>query len=680
VASEAALRGALAAMGIPSADARSVRASLTDAHRARWARPLPETVVAWEGAPPRPRLRLPRAAWGTPLRYALHLEDGSVREGPCGPPGPAEERAVVDGVAMEARAVTIPESPPAGYHRLRVRAGGARADAFLVVGPSTAADPPAERAWGVFLPVHALHSERSWGVGDLSDLGRLLEWTTGAGGLTVGILPVLASFLDEPYEPSPYSPASRLFWNELYLDVTAAPELAASEPARALLRSRDVRRAQRELRAGRTVDHRAAHRLKRRVLEALSESLFERDSPRRRAFERARTPRLRDYAEFRAAGERFATVWQDWPAAERGGTIAPRSVDPSAVRYHQYAQWLFEEQLSGATSRGGPAGGLLLDLPVGVHASSYDTWRERHVFATGANGGAPPDPFGPAGQDWEFPPLHPRWIAEDGFAYVRDALRHVLRHARVLRIDHVMGLHRMYWIPDGVPASQGVYVRYPAEALYAILCLESRRHGVMVVGEDLGTVPRPVRAAMRRRGLRRTFVGQFELSARPARAVSRVPPRAMASVNTHDMPPFAAFWTDADLEEREALGLLSPAARAREVRRRRRLRPALAAFLGLPGAADAASAGTARAVLRGFLEYLGSGDADLVQAGLEDLWGETRPQNMPGTTGRERLNWSGRARYPLERLMTAPDVLRALRALDAARRGPVDPRAAGRRR
>src|SRR5439155_14308723 len=240
------------------------------------------------------------------------------------------------------------------------------------------------RSWGVFLPLYALRSARSWGVGDLTDLGDLLEWTTRLGGNVVATLPILASFLDQPFEPSPYSPASRLFWNELFLDVTRIPELKRSPEAGRVLASEHFQKEIANLRRAEILDYRAAMAAKRQVLELLARTFFREGGPRRAAFEShlAGDDRLPDYAAFRAACERHQTGWQQWPAREREGALPVFGGDEAVFDYHRYVQWVAEQQLQEAARRAGSEGtSLYFDYPLGVNPAGYDVWREREVFA-----------------------------------------------------------------------------------------------------------------------------------------------------------------------------------------------------------------------------------------------------------------------------------------------------------
>ncbi|HEU5360687.1 MAG TPA: 4-alpha-glucanotransferase, partial [Candidatus Deferrimicrobiaceae bacterium] len=552
--------------------------------------------------------------------------------------------------------------------------GETTAEVLLISAPRKAYAPGGkqeEKTWGVFLPLYSLHTRRSPGSGDLTDLAALMDWVSGLGGSVVGTLPLLAAFLSEPFHPSPYSPASRLFWNEFYLDFSRVPEFPSCAPAREIVSSPGFREEIDALRASPLVDYRRGMALKRKVLERLARGFHTgNDSVRRGAFEAflAANPDAEEYAVFRATGERQRAPWPAWPAPLRDRRIPPEAYDEEAKRYHLYVQWVFDEQFGALSKRFRERGeALYLDLPLGVSYDSYDVWRNRDLFVLDVAAGAPPDDFFTQGQNWGFPPMHPGRSREEGFRYYRACLRHQLRHAGILRIDHVMGLHRFFWVPRGMTAREGTYVRYPAEELYAVLTLESHRHGARIVGEDLGTVPPYVRPAMARHGLSRMFVVQFGLSPDPARALRPVPAESLGCVNTHDMPTFASFWEGRDIDDRIALGLLDEEGAREERKRRSRLKDALAAFLRRKGWLENAGSGS-EPVLAGCLSFLAASRTGVVITNLEDLYLETDPQNVPGTW-KERPNWLRKARYGFETIREMPRVIRALREVDRLRKG-----------
>jgi 4-alpha-glucanotransferase len=629
-----------------------------------WAEPV---TLAWDGGQADLVVRLPQAQAHGPLRCTLRLEEGPTKDWTSEIAHlPTVREEEVEGVRYLAKRLFPPQPLPWGYHRLTLERAGVTAEGLLISAPLRAYEPPGggQKTWGVFAPLYALHSERSWGAGDFSDLERLTEWVASLGGGMVATLPLLAAFLEEPFEPGPYSPASRLFWNEFYLDVSPIPELQRSPTARALLAAPEFQKEIQDLRQAPLVDYQRQMALKRRVLTELARTFFADPGSRGSAFQQFLTsrPNVEDYARFRAVGERRKAPWPTWPAPLRDGVVKEGDYDEEAKRYHLYVQWQADEQLQALAARARTAGsGFYLDLPLGVNPDSYDVWRERSAFATGIAAGAPPDPFFARGQDWGFPPLHPERIREQGYRHVIGYVRHHLRLAGVLRIDHMMGFHRLFWVPRGMGALEGVYVTYPAGELYAVFNLESHRHRSVLVGEDLGTVPEYVRPAMAHHNIHRMYVLQYELQPQYSNALNPVYPGSVASLNTHDMPPFNAFWQDLDVQDRVELGILDQTVGDEERKRRKALREALVQSLKQAG--QLKSAADVRGVLRACLTYMAAGSPLVALVTLEDLWLETQPQNMPGTW-RERPNWRRRAKYSLEAMSRMPEVLDLLRQVD----------------
>ncbi len=608
----AAVAAALCALGHDvGEDGRGAAAALRALAAERARRVAEPVTVAWGGT--RPRLALHAFAGADRIEWTVALEAGGELRG--------GER--IDQLARTAAGPVLPlPTLPHGYHRVHLALGG-RAAAPLVLCAPRRAHAGLHRAWGVFLPLYAAGGP--FGPGDFTRMRRLAAWAADLGGTLVGSTPLHAAFLDRPFEPSPYLPVSRLYWNELYVDPEAVPELAAAPPARALIEAAAPA-------DGRLIDYRTAAAAKRRVLEELLRGL---GGARLEAFERhlREHPDLGEYAAFRARCEHAGGGWRDW--AQR---LPDAPAD--AVRYHAYAQWLCEEQLGAVGA--GPAGPYL-DMPLGVHPGGYDTWRFGTAFAEGVSVGAPPDGFFRGGQDWGLAPLHPGRLRERGHDYPIACVRTLMRHAAAARIDHVMGLHRVYWVPHGMAATDGVYVRYPAAELYAVLCIESHRHRTTLVGEDLGTVPGAVRRAMAARGLLRTFALQAELTA-GRDPLDRVPVEAMVGMNTHDMPTFAGFWEDeADGDGRRA---------------------ALRAALERRGHV----AGDGPAVLDACLQELAASDARGLLVNLEDIWWERERQNIPGTTT-EHPNWRRLAGHGVDELEQVPGLAQRMARIAQLRRG-----------
>jgi 4-alpha-glucanotransferase len=417
------------------------------------------------------------------------------------------------------------------------------------------------------------------------------------------------------------------------------------------------------------VDYRRQMTLKCSVLEELCRCFFAESSSRLNDFQHFVdiNPIVENYARFRAAIERQGTSWRFWPEPLRSGVIKDTDYNEENRRYHLYVQWLAHQQMQHISEKIKEKNlKLYLDLPVGVHPDGYDVWHDQDAFVFGTSVGAPPDSVFANGQNWGFPPLHPQRIREEGYSYVVACLRHNLRCAGILRIDHVMGLHRLFCIPQGMEAGRGVYVRYRAEEFYAILSLESHRHRVIIVGEDLGTVPSYIRPAMGKHNFSRMYILHYELAADSQIGLHPASSSAVASLNTHDMPPFASLWQGLDIEERRRIGLLDKAVVKSEKDRLLSMKKALVSVLReggwLGGPED-----DIYVVLKSSLSFLAASQARIVLVNLEDLWLETQPQNIPGTRG-EYPNWQRRARYNLGQFCQLSQVVDTLLILDQLRK------------
>jgi 4-alpha-glucanotransferase len=535
---------------------------------------------------------------------------------------------------------TLPPDVPLGYHDLEPLDGAA--PVRLIVSPGRCVLPEGLRAWGWAIQLYAMRSQDSWGIGDLADLRRFGRWSTSLGTGFALVNPLHAPIPVTPLQNSPYFPSSRRFLSPLYLRVEEVP--GASELGADLER---MAAEARRLNAERWIDRDRVWRLKLDALERLwqrfgASSEFDR-------FIRDRGPSLREFAVFSTLAEHHQSGWSQWPTEHRRpeapGVAGFAQDREDRVRFHQWLQWLLDRQLAHASE----ALSLMHDLPIGVDPEGADAWAWQDVLATGATVGAPPDSYNARGQDWGLPPFIPHRLRERRYAPFVETLRAALRHAGGLRIDHVMGLFRLFWIPRGRSPSDGAYVRYPAEELLAILALESHRARAVIVGEDLGTVEHGVRETLAARGVLSYRVTWFE-SDPPA----RYPHLALAAVTTHDLPTIAGLWTGLDVAEQERLHLAPNAGALRKIARR------LADMTGLPEGASTAG------VIETIHRLLAEAPSALVTATLEDALEVTERPNMPGTS-RERPNWSIALPQPLERLEQHPLALAIARALAPGR-------------
>lgn len=668
-ASPEALLFVLRALGAPLEDLNDVPDAVRERQSALWKRCVEPVSVAWDGQPQSIELRLPINLSNSPIAYSLRAGESETHQSTFDLRQQSPSQTTqIEGETFVTKRLSLPNNLPWGYYQLSLEVKGNIFDSMIISAARKAYhDESTGRTWGGFLPLYALHSKKSWGAGDFSDLEALMERIANHGGGVVGTLPLLASFLSEPFDPSPYSPASRQFWNEFYIDVTRVPELRYSPEAQSIIDSEAVNKELQALRSSRLVDYRRLMALKRKVLETLSRSFFSSSSERRQAFELfvEAHPEAADYARFRALCERHRTPWSLWPEPLKNGFVNQGDYDQETKLYYLYTQWLAHEQILSISEKARKMGqGLYLDFPLGVHPDGYDTWRENDAFASETSVGAPPDTFFTKGQNWGFPPLCPHRLRTQNYRYLIDCLRHHLRAAGILRIDHVMALHRLFWVPNGLEASQGVYVRYNAEELYAILSLESHLHKSWIVGENLGTVPYYVNPTMHRHNIHKMYVLQYETAPDLTRPVRMVGANSVASINTHDMPTFSAFWKSLDVEDREDLGLLSKAGARFEQKNRETTKQALVGFLERKGYLSGPA--TEEKVLRACLAYLSTSHARVVLVNLEDLWLETKPQNVPGTH-KERPNWQRKAAYSLETFWELPQVLETLKELNQLR-------------
>jgi 4-alpha-glucanotransferase len=527
---------------------------------------------------------------------------------------------------------------PYGYHRLVMRDGRRT---LMVTSPGRCALPDQLSGWGWAAQLYAVRSREGWGVGDLGDLRALGSWSRKHGAAMLLVNPLHAVRPGTPQEPSPYFPSSRLYRNPLYLRIQDLPGARDDGAVARLLRETEA------LRTAPVIDRDRIMPLKLRALESLW-SRF-RGDPAFDAYVAREGQLLERYACFCVLAERHAGSWARWPARYRrpDGTAVRELVtsERSRIDFHRWMQWSIDTQLA----RAGRALPLVHDLAVGFAPGGADAWLWQDDVAGSARIGAPPDDFNPAGQDWGVPPFDPGRLRAAGYGPLVATLRRMMAAGIAVRIDHVMGMFRLWWVPllAGDP-SQGAYVRYPAHELLDILALESIRAGCGVVGEDLGTVENGVRSELHRRGLLSYRLAWFE-----ARPPERYPAQALAALTTHDLPTAAGVWTRADLSELESRG--RPVNRTAEIGVRRRLRRL----------ADVSDDAAPSQVIERAYAALGRAPSRLVVATLDDASLAERRPNMPGDV--DRANWSIPLPRTLEQLRRDELPKRIAAALTARR-------------
>jgi 4-alpha-glucanotransferase len=531
----------------------------------------------------------------------------------------------------------LPAGVPPGYHRLHPADGP---PVPLIASPGRCQMPPAPE-WGFAAQLYATRSARSWGMGDLGDLRRLGEWSASLGARVAVINPLHAAAPTSPQEPSPYFPGSRCFLNPIYLAVEEIHG-AAHRPSVS-----DAAAAGQALNRERLVDRDKVWALKSAVLEQLFEDFAGDDDFD--AFQAERGAALISYATFCALAERYGTPWQSWPArygrpdspAVRQFTGSPEGA--RRMRYHAWLQWTADRQLRRAAR----ATGVVQDLAVGVDPGGADAWGWQNEFAIGMRVGAPPDRYNTRGQDWSLPPFDPWKLRAAGYRPWIESLRGTFRHGAGLRVDHVMGLFRLYWIPAGASPAEGLYVRYPHRELLDILALEAHRAGAFVVGEDLGTVEHGVRRELSGRNVLSYRVWWFE-KRRPA----AWPKKALGAMTTHDLPTVAGVLTGSDLEAQRRLGMEPNEEAEAGLRAKLRTRA---------GAGDGASAGE---VVAGAYEDLAAAPCIIVTATLDDVVAVEERPNMPGTVD-EWPNWRLALPLSIEQIEQAPLPRRIAQSLNS---------------
>jgi len=506
------------------------------------------------------------------------------------------------------------------------------------------------RVWGLAVQLYAVRSQRNWGIGDFADLREIVRMAPAAGIAAIGVNPLHALFLDRPEMASPYAPSSRLFLNPLYIAVDAVEDFAGADAT-------EIAAA----REGDLVDYARVARLKFAALRAAYECFVKDGSAARRgSFERFRAERgesLLRLGCYEVLRRKFAPKpWWEWPQEwrnpERAALESVRAQEADCA-FHEYLQWIADGQLAECKMTAGDGGTplyLYLDLAIGVDPCGFDAWADQDTVVAGLSIGAPPDEFNRAGQEWGLAPFNPHALVDNDFAAFRKLLVAAMRHAGVIRLDHVLGLMRLFLIPQGETPREGVYVRFPFEQLLDVVAEESNRYRCVVIGEDLGTVPEGFREAVMRRGLWCYRVMQFERwHPGEFKPLSEYPAQALATFNTHDLPTYRGWIAGQDIALRRSLGLHPGETEDVRAQSRRALSE-VAARYGSDSFAGVAA-------------FLAETPSRLIMVGIEDLLGETEQINMPGTS-MEYPNWRRKLPVRLEDWASQPgfrDVVDAFR-------------------
>jgi 4-alpha-glucanotransferase len=685
---ESTVVAVLDALGVDASTSSRAGEELARLDADRWRRMLPACLVR-RVDDTRPTTFWVHVPHGDPAVVHLELEDGTRRE--CVQLDRWVDPNELDGELVGEATFELPTDLPLGWHTVHASSHNRHAETTLVVVPPRVANPLLDSSgelrhrhtWGWLTHLYQVRSRTTWGFGDLSDLAELISWSgkeLDAGFVLVN--PLHAASPVPPIEPSPYLPMTRRFVNPLYLSVESIPECAQLSTADRqhvadLARPLQARGGPDDL-----IDRDVVWAAKKEALELIH--AVGRSPARQSAFGAflgREGVGLLDFATWCALVEVYGPEWMTWPeqlrnpatpevAAERE-RLAPR------VEFHAWLQWLIDEQLADVAASAEDAGmplGVIHDLAVGVHPGGADSWALQDVLAIGASVGAPPDAFTQRGQDWSQPPWKPRQLAERGYAPYRDMIRAALRHGAGLRVDHVMGLFRLWWVPEGCTPSEGTYVRYDHEAMVGILALEAHRAGALVIGEDLGTVEPWVREYLHERGMLGTSILWFERDASGPLRPDQWRELCLGTVTTHDLPPTRGYLTGEHVALRNRLGLLKTPVEQEWAALHAELDSwrSLLDELGIDRGGEVGDAGSMEATVAALHRFLAQTPCLLLGITLADAVGDRRTHNQPGTY-REYPNWQHPLLDPdgrpvlLEDIKSAESVARLIRLFRDAR-------------
>ena len=636
----------LGALGLPLDESSTVG----DVHEAQrlteereWRRTLPPTIVARQGGGYMFPVHVPDGSW---VNVQWVLEDG--RKGACDQVDRYVPPRMIDGELVGRATFDVPHWLPLGWHRLVATVEGGHVEsATLIIVPNTLSLPLLEssrRVWGVNAQLYSTRSASSWGIGDATDLADLAAVCADKGADFLLINPVHASQPVSPLENSPYLPVSRRWLNPIYIRPESIEEYASMPEGWRedieLFRDETRQFAIRED----LIDRDRSWEAKRKALEVIfaAPRSYHRQSQLDRFIERGGSE-LSNYALWCALVEREGTIElpEDLARSSAPRVELERLELAERVDFYQWCQWVAAEQLEHAQHVAREVGmeiGIMADLAVGVHGYGSEKWSRPELFASGMSVGAPPDVYSQQGQNWSQPPWSPRSLAESGYLPLRDMVRAALANAGAVRIDHILGMFRLWWIPEGCAATEGTYVYYDHEAMMGVILLEAQRAGAVVIGEDLGVVEPWVRDYLRERGVLGTSVVWFEKEGGgwPLRP-EHYRDRALAAVNIHDLPPTLGYIRGIQTTLRSELGLLTDDIETVRAGDRLELEQINARLLEY-GCVDGAQP-SERETVEGLYRYVARTPSKLVVASLVDAVGDVRPQNMPGTGADQYPNW-----------------------------------------
>jgi 4-alpha-glucanotransferase len=694
----------LNAMGLKTATSENLLFEINKKQRLNWNRMIDPVMVIVNGQPVTITLYVPLREGdelGMQIKCALHDESGNIEEFRFKSDAiRIIERRIIEDVPHFKISATISAIKEIGYYDLfvlyKTSNFGLSVRSKIIIAPETCYIPDSmassphtdspqdglpekDRTWGLCLNLYSLSSGRNWGIGDFGDLKDVGEWVAGLGGGFVGINPLHMIPNKPPAGISPYSPLSRLFKNLVYLDIESIPETDESIEAQSIIRSAAFRKILKELRAATEINYEKIAALKTGILRHAFEYFYVhhylKETPRANDFVRyveAGGRLLDDFALFCALHQDMsadckAASWRNWPEEYRQRQTTQvqefRDANIEAILYNKYIQWLIDDQHRKVCYRLSELGmplGLYHDLAVGSSDGGFDSWIARDIMAEGIDVGAPPDDFNPSGQNWGFPPVIPEKMSETCFEFLLQTIRKNMQYGGALRIDHALGMFRLFWIPAGMKPEHGAYVKYPAEEILGIIALESRRNRVMVIAEDLGTIPPDVRVTLSRFRMLGYKLLYFERnypdpSFRNPASYSDL---ALCAVTTHDLPTLYGYWEGRDIAAKTELGLFpSDEIRNRQISERRRDKILLLQALKSEGVLpetypvdEAEKQAMISTLCLAIYKFLAQTPCRLLAVSLDDIIGAMNQQNMPGTID-TYPNWIQKTPIALETIM-----------------------------
>ena len=671
----------LEAMGFDTSSDSSLAAAIDQHQQEEWNQLIAPVNVVHHGQPYSITMHVPESRFGNTFKGDFELESGRRRSISV----KTDSLSVLDKKAFADKDIVklsfdLPADLPLGYHRLILKNRNLEAISLIIVAPETCYEPEGlqkgEKIWGSAIQLYTLRTEHDWGIGDFTSLKQLAIGLAGQGADIVGLNPIHSLYPANPLHASPYSPSSRNFINPIYLDITAIPEFSQCAVAQAIVSDAGFQQQIQKARAAEYVDYEQVAFLKYQTLEALFKHFQQAHivprTPRGKAFLNfcdIRGAELHEHAIYEALFSHFKQLdinnwgWPCWPdgyqdpRSEAVASFSDNNVDQ--VEYFKYLQWLSEIQLAEAQQAAEEAGmkvGIYRDLAVGVDRGGADVWSNRSIYCLNASIGAPPDGVAPQGQNWGLPPFNPVVLRQHRYAPFIEMVRANMSHCGALRIDHVMGLLRLWWCPNGKTADYGVYTYYPLQDLLGIIKLESQRRQCLVFGEDLGTVPPEIEASLAPAKIYSNEVVLFSCEGERFLTPEKFKPMALTCISNHDIPTLKAWWTCLDLDLRHNLGIYD--AHRTEVEKQARHRDKMALIHTLidigehPGNMDPhdiQSLGYSRDATEKLHYYLAKTASKIVVLQLEDVLQVDTPVNVPGTSD-EYPNWRRKLTDTLENL------------------------------